>query len=460
MRHQAELQLRARREGVLSWELLDLEEERGFALLPAPDPGDVWFDMEGHPFFETSRGLEYLFGYCYRDDTGRRAVRRGLGTRPRGRAPGVRALRRLARRAASPPPGHARLPLRALRAHRADAADGAARHARDRDRRPPPRRGARRPLPRDEAGAPRLGRELLDQGDREALRVRAHRRRRGRRRVDRPLRGVGRDRRRHDPRGGRALQRGGLPLDVRAPRVAARDPPARPAVARPAGAPPAQGGARPARRGAGGARGAAARRCRGGHAATPARAPRRLPPARGAPAVVGLVPLAAARRRRARRRPDGDRPARVGRPAARGRRDEPRVPLHVPRAGAQARDEGVRPGHAARLSVAGRRRPRRRDAAAAGQARGGAAAARADARRAVRRRREARGADAVRPRLRRRRPRSVPGAHRAARAARAAGLARRRSRRPPRCRSARATSSCRGRPARGRRGRERGWRSR
>ena len=26
--------------------------------------------MEGHPFFETSRGLEYLFGYCYRDDTG------------------------------------------------------------------------------------------------------------------------------------------------------------------------------------------------------------------------------------------------------------------------------------------------------------------------------------------------------------------------------------------------------
>jgi uncharacterized protein len=26
--------------------------------------------MEGHPFYETSRGLEYLFGYCYRDDDG------------------------------------------------------------------------------------------------------------------------------------------------------------------------------------------------------------------------------------------------------------------------------------------------------------------------------------------------------------------------------------------------------
>ena len=70
IRHQAELQLRARREGRLFWEPLPVEEERGFSLLPAPDAGDVWFDMEGHPFYETSRGLEYLFGYCYRDDAG------------------------------------------------------------------------------------------------------------------------------------------------------------------------------------------------------------------------------------------------------------------------------------------------------------------------------------------------------------------------------------------------------
>ena len=46
------------------------EEERGFALLPAPDAGDVWLDIEGHPFYEPARGLEYLFGYCYRDDDG------------------------------------------------------------------------------------------------------------------------------------------------------------------------------------------------------------------------------------------------------------------------------------------------------------------------------------------------------------------------------------------------------
>jgi uncharacterized protein len=69
-RHQAELQLRGRREDRFLFELLPDEPERGFRLLPAPDAGDVWFDMEGHPFYETSRGLEYLFGYCFRNDAG------------------------------------------------------------------------------------------------------------------------------------------------------------------------------------------------------------------------------------------------------------------------------------------------------------------------------------------------------------------------------------------------------
>jgi predicted RecB family nuclease len=70
IRHQAELQLRGRRTGVQVWELLPDEPERGFRLLPAPDEGDVWLDLEGHPFYETARGLEYLFGYCYRDESG------------------------------------------------------------------------------------------------------------------------------------------------------------------------------------------------------------------------------------------------------------------------------------------------------------------------------------------------------------------------------------------------------
>ncbi len=70
VRHQAELQLRGRREDRYLFELLPDHEDRGFRLLPESDDGDVWFDMEGHPFYETARGLEYLFGYCYRDDAG------------------------------------------------------------------------------------------------------------------------------------------------------------------------------------------------------------------------------------------------------------------------------------------------------------------------------------------------------------------------------------------------------
>jgi len=70
VRLQAAIQLRGRREERYLYELLPDEEDRGFRLLPEPDAGDVWFDMEGHPFYETSRGLEYLFGYCYRDDDG------------------------------------------------------------------------------------------------------------------------------------------------------------------------------------------------------------------------------------------------------------------------------------------------------------------------------------------------------------------------------------------------------
>jgi hypothetical protein len=44
---------------------------RGFDLLPAPDPGDVFYDIEGDPFFEG--GLEYLHG-LWAPDTGFRAI--------------------------------------------------------------------------------------------------------------------------------------------------------------------------------------------------------------------------------------------------------------------------------------------------------------------------------------------------------------------------------------------------
>ena len=70
LRHQAELQLHHRTTGERRVDDLPLEEERGYQRLPAPDVGDVWLDLEGHPFYEPARGLEYLFGWCYRDHDG------------------------------------------------------------------------------------------------------------------------------------------------------------------------------------------------------------------------------------------------------------------------------------------------------------------------------------------------------------------------------------------------------
>ena len=39
-------------------------------MLPAPDAGDIWFDMEGYPDPISGEKLEYLFGACYRDEQG------------------------------------------------------------------------------------------------------------------------------------------------------------------------------------------------------------------------------------------------------------------------------------------------------------------------------------------------------------------------------------------------------
>lgn len=67
LRSQAELQDRARRTGRRELLLLppDAEARRGFYRLPAPDAGDMFFDMEGDPLEDG--GLEYLFGVWFRD---------------------------------------------------------------------------------------------------------------------------------------------------------------------------------------------------------------------------------------------------------------------------------------------------------------------------------------------------------------------------------------------------------
>lgn len=71
LRHQAELQLAYRVTKQHRVDLLPVEPDRGFSLLPEPSSGDVWLDLEGHPWFEPARGLEYLFGWVYLDDDGK-----------------------------------------------------------------------------------------------------------------------------------------------------------------------------------------------------------------------------------------------------------------------------------------------------------------------------------------------------------------------------------------------------
>src|SRR5207244_1138241 len=67
LRSQAALQLHERETGEPQIEQLPIDPERGFARLPAPDEADVYLDLEGDPFYEPSRGLDYLFGIAYRE---------------------------------------------------------------------------------------------------------------------------------------------------------------------------------------------------------------------------------------------------------------------------------------------------------------------------------------------------------------------------------------------------------
>jgi uncharacterized protein len=71
LRRQAELQLYQRTTGRHRYELLAPRELRGFAALPQPAAGDVYFDMEGDPLYEAGNGLEYLFGAFVPDDADR-----------------------------------------------------------------------------------------------------------------------------------------------------------------------------------------------------------------------------------------------------------------------------------------------------------------------------------------------------------------------------------------------------
>ena len=67
LKSQARLQYNKRKTGKNELELLSPAEGRGFAILPKPDPADLFFDMEGDPLFIPD-GLEYLFGFYYFDN--------------------------------------------------------------------------------------------------------------------------------------------------------------------------------------------------------------------------------------------------------------------------------------------------------------------------------------------------------------------------------------------------------
>jgi predicted RecB family nuclease len=65
--HQARLQHQWRKINRPVFEILPLQEDLGFYKLPAPSEHDMFFDFEGDPYVGDT-GIEYLFGWYYRDD--------------------------------------------------------------------------------------------------------------------------------------------------------------------------------------------------------------------------------------------------------------------------------------------------------------------------------------------------------------------------------------------------------
>jgi len=69
IREQARIVVEARAAGTGRFELLPVQNGFGFTRLPEPSDGDVFLDLEGDPFVG-EHGLEYLFGYLFKDEYG------------------------------------------------------------------------------------------------------------------------------------------------------------------------------------------------------------------------------------------------------------------------------------------------------------------------------------------------------------------------------------------------------
>ena len=63
LHQQAALQVSSRTSGLPTHRHLEPARAAGYALLPAPSDGDVFFDLEGDPYV-SEEGLEYLWGWC------------------------------------------------------------------------------------------------------------------------------------------------------------------------------------------------------------------------------------------------------------------------------------------------------------------------------------------------------------------------------------------------------------
>ena len=61
--------MEGRAQGRVIHETLPIVPGFGLAYLPPPSPGDVFFDFEGDPFVDEG-GLEFLFGYAFKDESG------------------------------------------------------------------------------------------------------------------------------------------------------------------------------------------------------------------------------------------------------------------------------------------------------------------------------------------------------------------------------------------------------
>jgi predicted RecB family nuclease len=69
IREQARMQMQGRASGAVVYEALTPLPGFGLARLPPPSDGDVFLDFEGDPFVDEG-GLEFLFGYAFKDAAG------------------------------------------------------------------------------------------------------------------------------------------------------------------------------------------------------------------------------------------------------------------------------------------------------------------------------------------------------------------------------------------------------